>query len=372
LRRDFFVFLALLGCSQSQDFSSVMQPAPATSGSTADPSRTAPPGAPQPCNVGECVPTVIAKDQGLDPDHPDVQGTYAVVADDAFVYFMTAWSELVRVPRNGGKTETLAQTDSSPDVLKLVGEYLYFTSVPQRQILRMKKTGGVVEAVTPASSDETKDVQDFGFDGESIAWFDMQTVHRCKKIPCGDIEDLSLIAPELPGGIGVGFGHVLVATWEENAGNAGQGIRAVGEGSIVETFALDYRKILLGPTDSQLTDVFAAASNAIVHAQYPGTTPAQMLASGPDIDMFPAGLSTDATYLYWVNRGTQCIAGEVGCTDTKGTVMRVRKDGAAKPEVVLGGQPPLRDLALTADALFMTTGDGKVLRLGKPADTPLR
>src|SRR4051812_6230265 len=139
--------VVLAACSQSQDFSSVLAPAPASSGTSADPSHTAPPA--PPCNVGQCVPTVIASGLGLDPEHPDAQGTYAVVADDVFVYFMTAWSELVRVPKAGGKPETLAETEGAPHILKLAGEYLYFTSVPARQILRMKKTGGTIEAVTP-------------------------------------------------------------------------------------------------------------------------------------------------------------------------------------------------------------------------------
>jgi len=110
--RRFALFLVLAACSQSQDFSTVLEPAPASSGTSADPSHTAPPA--PPCTIGQCVPTVLVDKMGLDAEHPDSQGTFAVAADETFVYFMTTWSELYRIARKGGKPELLAQTESSP------------------------------------------------------------------------------------------------------------------------------------------------------------------------------------------------------------------------------------------------------------------
>jgi hypothetical protein len=371
----------LAACSQSQDFSTVLASAGAPNGTSAGTGTGVPTPEPAPaapvCASGQCKPVVLADGWGIDAEtsDPNSQGTFAITTDDGFVYFMTTWSEIIRVPRApGGKAEKLTDTDSGPFLLKRFGDFLYFSSVPNRQIQRMPKTGGAIEDVTPPSTDWQKDIQDFATEGTTLTWYDAQTVHRCDAIPCGQIRDYTLTDPKgFPGAIGVGFGHLLVAVWEEDAGNAGLAIEALDEGSGVQTLPLDYRKLLLeaDPKNPGLTAVFGAASNTIVRADYPGVIPAQVLASGPEIDDFPAGLAVDATYLYWVNRGTICIPGEVDCTASGGSVMRARKDGAAKAEVVLDGQPQLRDLALTADTLYMTTGDGKVLALAKPAETPL-
>ena len=73
-------------------------------------------------------------------------------------------------------------------------------------------------------------------------------------------------------------------------------------------------------------------------------------------------------YLYWLNRGSTNTSGK---KITPGAIMRVKKDGSDKPEKVYVADDSLHGLAVGQDALYISTNNGRVLKVPRPADGPL-
>src|SRR4051812_16305743 len=105
--------LPVVACSSTQEFNTALDPS--TPGDRPpDAPATEPAPAPATCTVGQCKPTVLAEGQGLDPEHPLSQGPDAIATDDAFVYWMTTWSEIYRIGKEGGKPQKLGDTEGAP------------------------------------------------------------------------------------------------------------------------------------------------------------------------------------------------------------------------------------------------------------------
>lgn len=317
---------------------------------------------------------VLAEGQGLAPDYPDSQGVFAIVTDEAWVYWLDAWSHLARVPKGGGKVEDLTDTDGAPYRLVLAGDYLYFTNVPERRIERIHRSGGAIEAVTPASTDQWRDVQDFAVDGPRITWIDALRLLRCEAMPCTASTEIALGTGLHPSALATFGTHIFVPYLVEESQFPGQlrpgGITVPNEGGQLAIMPLMYTGVVgdIEPKSTQLTAVFAASDHLIVRANWPGNVPPKVLASGDETDMYPYDLQLGGSYVYWLNRGSSSsVTGKV----TPGVVMRVKKDGSGQPEKVFTADDALHGLRVGRDALFLSTNGGKVLQIPRPADGPL-
>ncbi len=363
------------GCSDTQEFAT----APAGQLGGGEPPRTdAPTALPSPDHPPVPAVVVLATDQGLAPEYPDAQGPYAIVTDEVWVYWMDAWSHLARVPKVGGKVEALADTEGAPPQLVLSGDYLYFTNVPRRRIERIRKSGGAIEAVTPASTDQWRDVQHFVIDGSSarprVTWIDAKRLLRCETIPCTTSTEISLSTGLQPSALTTLGEHIFVPYLVEDPQYPNQykpgGITVPREGGQVSIMPLAYTAVLadLEPKDAQLTAVYAASDHLIVRANWPGLEAPRVLVSGNDAEYYPYAMQLAGSYVYWLNRGTSNSAAR---TVSAGAIMRVKKDGTDKPEKVHQADDSLHGLAVGKDALFITTNGGRVLKVPRPADGAL-
>lgn len=360
-----------MACTSTQDFRTRGADAEADPTPTA-PASTLPEAAapPQPPAV-----IVLATDQGLAPEYPDSQGPFAVVTDETWVYWLDAWSHLARVPKGGGKVESLGETAGSPFRLVLAGNYLYFTNVRRHRIERMPKDGGAIEAVTPASTDEWSDVQDFVVDGPRVTWIEVRRLLRCEAMPCTTPTEIPLGTGLHPSALATFGEHIFVPYLEEEPRFPGQlrpgGITVPREGGQLAIMPLSYFAVVgdVEPASPQLTAVFAASEHLIVRADWPGALAPRVLASGDDTDMAPFDMQLGGAYLYWLNRGGASV---IPKDTVAGAIMRVKKNGTGQPEKVYQADDALHGLRVGRDALFLTTNGGRVLQLPRPADGPLR
>lgn len=360
-----------MACSATQDF--------ATGGAADGAADRAPPSTEPPATLPpDPKPTppaviVLATDQGLAREYPDAQGPYAIVTDETWVYWMDAWSHLARVPKNGGQVESLADTEGAPHQLVLSGNYLYFTNVLQRRVERIRTSGGAIQAVTPASTDQWRDIQHFVIDGPRITWVDARRLLRCEKMPCGASTEISLNTGYHPSGLATFGEHIFVPYLEPDPQFPDQlqpgGITVPREGGQVSTLPLAYTAVLadVEPMDPQLTAIYAASDHLIVRADWPGVEPPRVLVSGDDAEYYPYGMQLGGAYVYWLNRGSS-LGGKLV---KPGTIMRVKKDGTEKPEKVYLADDMLHGLRVGQDALYISTNGGRVLKVPRPADGPL-
>jgi hypothetical protein len=139
----------------------------------------------------------------------------------------------------------------------------------------------------------------------------------------------------------------------------------------VVTLPLSYTDVLAetDPAHEGFSTIYAASDHLIVRAAFPGDVAPRVLVSGDDVEMYPYALSSGGSYLYWLNRGSVCTACK---TVAPGAVMRVKKDGSERPQRVYQADTALHGLAIGSDALYVTAADGRVLKLPRPADGPLR
>ncbi|CAN5857213.1 hypothetical protein BH11MYX4_BH11MYX4_31710 [soil metagenome] len=357
-------------CADTQDFRTT--PSPPTDVTTPAPPATLPPAA-EPGVTAKAV--VLASDQGLYDEDPDRQGPMAVVTDATWVYWLDVTSHLARVPKAGGKVESLADTSAMPYELALAGDHLYFTDVPDERIVRLPTSGGTVEGVTPATKEEWRDIQHFVVDGPRITWVDGLGVRRCEAIPCAAVKELPIGSNLRPVGLATYGEHVFVPYMEVEPLYPNQlrpgGIANATGGGQVDTLPLYYTAVLAEPDlkDPRLTAVYAATNNLILQADWPGGFPPRVLVSGTDADSYPASLQIAGAYLYFLNRGSRCTACK---TITPGSIMRVKKDGSERPEQVYAAEDALNALVVDASGLYVTTNGGRVLRVPRPADGPLR
>ena len=366
-----------VACSGTQDF--------ATAGPTAEPPAKGssdherlPPDAKPPAPAV----VVLATDQGLAAEYPDSQGPFAIVTDETWVYWMDAWSHLARVPKGGGKVESLADTEAAPHQLVLSGDYLYFTNVPQRRIERIRISAAsprAIEAVTPSSTDQWRDVQHFVVDHgigsrPRITWIDAQRLLRCETVPCSTSTEIGLQTGYHPSALATFGEHIFMPYLETDPQFPGQmrpgGITVPREGGQVSTMPLAYSAVLadVEPKDAQLTAVYAASDHLIVRADWPGVEAPRVLVSGDDAEYYPYAMQLGGSYVYWLNRGTSSA---ITKTVSPGTIMRVKKDGTEKPEKVYVADDSLHGLMVGTDALYISTNGGRVLKVPRPAEGPL-
>ena len=355
-------------CADTQDF----RTAPSATSSAPPPLATLPPG-PEPASATKVV--VLASEQGLDDQDPDRQGPMAVVADATWVYWLDATSHLARVPKAGGKVEALADTQAMPYLLAIAGDQLYFTDVPNERVVRMHTRGGELEGVTPSSTEEWRDIQRFVVDGPRITWIDGRSVRRCETMPCATVKELPIGDNLRPAGLATFGEHVFVPYLEVEPQSPDQlrpgGILNATGGGQVATLPLFYTAVLAetDPKDARFTAVYAATDNLILQADWPGAIPSRVLVSGNDAATYPASLQLGGAYLYFLNRGNRCSACK---TVTPGAILRVKKDGSERPQQVYAADDALNALVVEADGLYITTNGGRVLRVPRPADGPLR
>lgn len=363
---------AVVACTGTQDFrTTALGDAPNEPPAAAPPTTLPGPGAPAQAPAV----IVLATDQGLAPEYPDSQGPFAVVTDETWVYWLDAWSHLARVRKGGGKVESLGDTEAAPHLLVLSGNYLYFTNVPQRRIERMPSSGGAIEPVTPASTDEWRDVQQLVVDGPRITWIDALRLLRCEAMPCTAPTEIPLGSGLHPSALATFGEHIFVPYLEEEPQLPGQlrpgGITVPREGGQLSIMPLMYSSVVgdVEPTSPQLTAVYAASEHLVVRAAWPGALAPRVLASGEETPTYPYALQLAGSYVYWLNRGGASV---VPASTVPGAIMRVKKDGTAQPEKVYQADDALHDLRVGHDALFLTTNGGRVLQIPRPADGPLR
>lgn len=359
-----------IACSNTQDFRTptAFEGPP---GAEPVPAVTLPPD-PAPAPAPAVI--VLAVDQGLAADYPDSQGPFAVVTDETWVYWLDAWSHLARVPKGGGTVESLADTEGSPPQLVLSGEYLYFTNVPKRRIERIRKSGGAIEPVTPASTDQWRDVQRFVVDGPRVTWIDAKRLLRCETVPCSASTEIAIGSTLHPSGLATFGEHIFVPYLETDPRFPDQmrpgGITVPGSGGQVAIMPLFYTAVVgdVEPADARLTAVYAASDHMIVKAHFPGDLAPKVLVSGDDAEMYPYAMQLTGSYVYWLNRGSTCTSCK---TIGPGTIMRVKKDGTEKPEKVFVADDSLHGLAVGKDALYISTNNGRVLKVPRPVEGPL-
>ena len=358
---------ALIGaCSSTQDFTTTSaSPAPPA---TDTPGATLPPGAPP------SAPTIVtlASDQGLASLDPDRQGAWTVVTDSAFVYWLDAFGEVSRIAKSGGTVSQIAEAAADPSQLRVQDGYVYYSDFEALRVMRIPAAGGAAEAVTPKAAEF---VSSFAVDGPRVTWVDSTSVYRCKTLGCVTPEDLFRQPTLHPTSVTTSGDDVFVPYLVKDPNTPGQwldtgGIMNATGGGQVSTLTVAYETIVTEADAARpgLTAVYASASHLIVQADWPGGFAARVLVSGEDAGEYPYNLQLSGSYVYWLDRGSRCSACK---TLVKGAIRRIAKDGTGRPETVWAGDDVLNSLVVDQDGLYVSTNDGRILRIPRPSDAAL-
>jgi hypothetical protein len=338
------------------------------------------------CAAGVCQPVVLASGQGdsafpgytSDIGDPHT-GPDRIAVDGAFVYWLNLRGEVMRVSVAGGNPERLATTSGMPQWLVIDDTSIYFSTLPGG-VYRMPKAGGSPALVTtPAARPPIYPVDylqpypvELSLAGGDIYFADASGVHACPVTGCTGAP--RVIDPATTDAFPYSF--ALDAAGKKYA--AEEGHRDIDDaGSYTESYAMtwydDAAGQFLGSGSGTAyyelhgadNGVYALAATrhgviGVVHWTQGAQT---FLASGDAVPPDPTGLAVDEDYVYWCNGP----ANTIDVQQRRASVVRCKKTGCAIPEVLADGQIVPRATAVTKDAVFWTTGDGRVMKLAKPA-----
>jgi hypothetical protein len=342
------------------------------------------------CLAGACEPVVLASGQG-DSAFPGFQndigdphtGPDRIAVDDAFVYWLNLRGEVMRVPIAGGTPERLATVAGMPLWIVLDDTWVYF-SMLLGDVRRVPKNGGMPALVAPASSPRRSVVLDYlqpypvelTLSGGEIFWADGSGVFACPVAGCAGAAPRVVVpgtSQILPFSFAIDGAGVEWASIEDQQPDADGGSFTPNDGlTYYSTGAAQF--LGTAPTSSYYelhgapSGVFALSAGltglvAVVHASQASFT---VLASGDAVPPDPTGLALDDDYVYWCNGPRNAI----DVAQRTASVGRCKKTGCVAPEILADGQVVPRAVAVTQDAVFWTTGDGRVMKLAKPANPP--
>lgn len=399
---------AICACSQVQDFRQSVDGPATTGNATAPPSERLDPtcgtvddasscgacghsclgGA---CSAGVCQAFVLAEGQGVPADNVSYAGPRALAVDESHAYWTTK-SGLFRVPVAGGVTEKLADAsavstyalngDDRSNLLILHGEHVYLRAADRRGLVRIPKAGGAIEAVTPAA-DPDWTVGQFLFHGDRLVWIEQAFINRhvlwaCSSLPCDAggrhepwaKDDVITGLTLWPATIATAGAELCIGFDPTVAVSGGYGVVCLGGADGKQKLTTGTLPVVTLAAEAALHEdkvtLYGSTAGGIVFRSVlaPGIAstflPDTVLASGA-----AAAYSTpllDAGYLYWL--------GAIACTSEPcpaitAVVWRVEKSGQSLPEVALRGWGVNR-LAVTKEALYFGTDDGKVAKVAKP------
>lgn len=365
--------IALVACIQSQDFPAApaADEAPRTDslpppacGTVDDPNNCGACGHSclgGACARGQCQPVVLAENQTLehDPLVPD-----AIAVDATHVTWVTG-SRLSRVPIGGGAVHVLGTYPVSPEKMRVVGEHLYLMSGSRDAVVRLPKSGGAIEKVTPQIPD-VQTVQTFDVVADAVAWSAMRKdandvwithLFFCS-LPCTQPEEPWKADGPSPRSIGRSATSLYASYYFSD-----------GSGEGVDALTADYKPALVTNFFNELiveempneAHAFGAAMGAVARAVLPRTRPEgnqphvpdKVLASDPDL--WVRGLTLVGTDLYW--------AGSM--PGAPSAIFRVDKRGASLPEAILSGWN-VTTITASDEAIYFSTADGKIAKLARP------
>jgi hypothetical protein len=291
------------------------------------------------------------------------------------VYWLNLRGEVMRVPVDGGATERVASTKALPCWIGLDGELVYFSTL-QGEIYRVKKSGGTPELVVPTSPSAQAIFllpgdpypTEFRIQAGTLQWSDGGGVYTCSASDCKNTQETleQGDANIRPFSFAMDGKGKMYASEEDHS--------LVDDTSETLSYTLaTYREKqwlgLSGPTAyyellGAPEGVYALATTdfgpiGVVHWTSASIT---FLASGTSLSGAAHSLAMDEDFMYWAN----AAADEITPTKRTASVVRCKKTGCERPEVLAGGQLVPRGVAVAEGAVYWTTGDGKVMKLTLP------
>lgn len=343
------------------------------------------------CRAGTCQPVVLAKGLGdsggandTATDGGPATGPSAIAADATHAYWLNGGATLMRVPVNGGAVETVASVPSAALAAKLV--------VTSDAILVMSWAGPLVRvdktdrSVKRLVGDPTA-VVDFAVSGADLFFVALDArspdaprrVFRCSLPACTFDPSKPLFTPDAgfaAEGVAASDKWVFVSLFPKDGSHAQIDEIDRATGRLNYVIGRDAERYA-GPV-ADATNVFATnyryiVSDPIAPNPDSSATGDKYVVSGEDVRA--GALSLDDEFLYWQEpwgprRVVRCAKRGCGAPD----VLWVSAAGAQPTD--WWGKPGAADgavgLATTDEAVFFTTGDGKVMKLAKPprAKTP--
>jgi hypothetical protein len=328
-------------------------------------------GAPNDACPGVCEPIVLASGQGdsaggsyYAQDGGPLDGPDEVATDGAYVYWTNLRGEVMRVPAGGGDV-TRVTLVGAPVALAVDGVDVFVSSAETGTIWRAPKEGGPATEITTASPQNDVPMQ-IALGGDLLFWNSGDGVYACAKADCSAPRTLwstqTGAVTESTSGLAlvndrVYFGDMQITGPIQGQGNSSGTVNSIGiDGTGNAIVAWGFDDYYLVSTDGE--GIYATARSAIVRAPLRGTAAQKILASGDDVD--PWRIVAADGYVYW----TELFA--------PGRVMRVTNVGDAAPQAISPPTTGARGIAVSFDAIYWTTGDGRVLKLPKPAPNPPR
>jgi hypothetical protein len=341
------------------------------------------------CLAGVCQPVVLASGQG-DSAFPGYTndigdphtGPDRIAADEAYVYWLNLRGEVMRVPVAGGAPERLASVSAIPHWLVLDDAFVYFSTAPG-DVYRIAKNGGAPTFLAPASSPRVG-VTPLGYEepypveltlsGGDIYWADGSGVFVCRVTGCAGAPPRVVISENdttFPysfaiDGAGVQFMAEETHADLDDAGSYTPDYGIFAYNAQAQQFLGVSSSIAFIELHGGETGIYALATTPMGVRGVAHVTPSAVsfLASGDAVPPDPRGLALDEDYVYWANGSKNAVDPQ----QRTASVVRCKKTGCATPEILADGQIVPRAVAVTQDAVFWTTGDGRVMKLAKPAN----
>lgn len=324
------------------------------------------------CHDGLCAPVELARDQGNanglsftghldDGREVSLDGPDELAADATHVYFSKLDGEIRRVPRAGGAVETVYEAPTRPPYAFVLDGDELFVALGWG-IERGPKGGGAPATRVYGRVGDGTYAPSVAVAGGEVFWPEDVEVRACPRAGCtgaprcawaasaaaqpgGAISDV--VAQEEPRGIGL-----FATTYDGRlsyVGLARGGSTCASPGAVSALYAERAGTLYGMARHGALT--YAWGEHVLLHATAFGVP--RYLASG--VDIRPMRAVADAAHVYWID-----------ATTIPTRLERVPVEGVSAPEVVLQLPRGVRNVAVDGDALLVSTGDGRVLRMAKP------
>jgi hypothetical protein len=308
---------------------------------------------------------VLADNQGFSGDTLVPE---ALDADGTHVTWMVK-NRLARVPVGGGQVEELGTHRISPQKLRVVGDYIYAMSAARDAVVRIPKTGGPAENVTPPFPAGVTTLQTFDVIDGAVAWAALREdangvgrthLYLCS-LPCTEPEEpWSFEDGPSPRAIGRSAKNLYASYYFATGDAEGEGVdclTAAYKPALVTNF---FNEVVVEETPSEAL-AYGVARGAVARARLPIDRPAgnqphvpdKVLASDPE--MWPRSIALVGNDLYYADSSP----------GAPGAIVRVDKRGIALAENILSGWSAIV-LTASEQAIYFTTTDGKVAKLARP------
>jgi sugar lactone lactonase YvrE len=300
-------------------------------------------GGPIILTVDAGMPTTLATGAALGPFDLAVDATHVYWTD-------TKASAVMKVPKEGGATVTLASDQTNVSKIAVDTTYVYWTSTAG--LMKVALAGG-----TPLPVAEMQSwIDDVATDGDSVYW-----ATRFSYLDAG--------VPPGPGKVMKASRETGVVTTLTTTTLAGGGViavdaRAVYWASSGEPFALIFSVPLAGGEATQVTGAELPGSMASDgrNLYYTNYDP-QPATGGGSIMKVPVGGGV-ATKLVSVSGGSIVVDGSTLYWVAAGGIHRMSVDGGPVTWSPTGDQP--RNLVVDQTRVYWTSAEGNVMAMAKP------